>query len=439
MSIQLVDPRRDRNRAGNWAVSGAFTGNRNIIGFTDSWRYFQSGAPAGGTGWRNAGFDDSAWPVGNGLLYVETSDLPAAKSTQLALGQTTYYFRKTVTLPALLPGMTVQIRTILDDGYILWVNGKIAHVLGMDATVPTHETLATRLIDNATIEGPFAIPSNLLVPGENTFAVEVHQVNAGSSDIAFGLEVTLAGGIAVASTPGAANTTLAELPEFPTVRINEVLARNTTGLADASGTREPWIELVNTGDQDVSLDGLFLSQSDADPFQFPIPQGWTIPARGFLVVFADGQPDQNSASAIHTSFRLPQDSGVPVRLTLHRQRGTAANAVDYLHTTVPAFPDVATGHLPDGEVASLADLVPTPGAANAATSTAPQFDPPVIEPDGRVRLILRGIPGRRYRVEHSAGLGPWETVTEWTAGPDGLTLHESPSAGPARFVRAVEL
>ena len=435
VALQLVDPRRDRNRAGNWAASGAFSGNTNVIGFTDSWRYFQSGPPAGGTNWRNAGYDDSSWPVGNGLLYVEPSNLPAAKSTQLALGQTTYYFRKTVTLPALLPGMSVQIRTILDDGYVLWVNGQPAHALGMETTAPTHETFATRLIDNASIEGPFTIPSNLLVPGENTFAVEVHQVNAGSSDIAFGLQVTLAGGVAVASTPGAANTTLAELPDFPTVRINEVLARNTTGLADASGTREPWIELVNTGDQPASLDGLFLSQSDTDPFQFPIPQGWTIPARGFLVVFADGQPDQNSVSAIHTSFRLPQNSGAPIRLTLHRQHNTAPNAVDYLHTTVPASPDVATGRQPDGEVASLVNLMPSPGTANAAL----RFDPPIIEPDGRVRLILRGTPGRRYRVERSTGLGPWETVTEWIAGPDALTLRESPSVGPARFFRAVEL
>lgn len=438
-SLQLVDPRRDRNRAGNWAVAGAFSGNRNVIGFTDSWRYFQSGAPAGGTNWRTAPYNDATWPAGDGLLYVEPSALPAAKSTQLALGQTTYYFRKTVTLPALLPGMTVQVRTILDDGYVLWVNGQRAHFLGIDDAVPTHETFANRVVDNAVIEGPFTIPSNLLVPGENAFAVEVHQVNAGSSDIVFGLEVTLVGGNAVAATPGAANTTLAELPEFPTVRLNEVLARNTTGLADASGTREPWIELVNTGDAPVSLNGLFLSQSDAEPFQFAFPQGWSIPARGFLVVFADGQATQNSASEIHTSFRLPQAAGTPIRLSLHRQLGIAANAVDYLHTTVPASPDVATGHLPDGVVASLSDLVPTPGAANAAANVAPSFAPPVLEPDGRIRLVLTGTPGRRYRVERSTGLGPWETVTEWTADPAGLTLHETPGANPARFFRAVAL
>jgi uncharacterized protein (DUF1501 family) len=60
--------------------------------------------------------------------------------------------------------------------------------------------------------------ANLLVPGENTIAVEVHQANVGSSDIVFGLEMVLQGGNLSPSTPGLANNVTRALPAFPAVR-----------------------------------------------------------------------------------------------------------------------------------------------------------------------------------------------------------------------------
>jgi hypothetical protein len=632
VSLQLLDPRRDRNRPGNWGVASSFTGNRTVTGFLDTWRYFQDGPPAGGTNWRTVGFNDLAWSSGGGLHFVEGAELATNKTTALTLGQLTYYFRRTVTLPALPPDVQVQVHTFLDDGYILWINGRRVHSLGMEESDPTHDTLSSRLVGDAGLEGPFTLPASVFVPGQNTLAVEVHQNASGSSDIVFGLEITLVGGTIPSATPGLANNVSAAMNEFPTVRLNEVLARNTTGVTDASGTREPWIELVNTGSNAASLDGLFLSDLDANPTRWAFPPGTSIPAGGFLTVFADGEPAQTTPAELHTSFRLTATAGAPLRLTLSRIENSTTQAVDTLFTTVAAQPDVASGRLPDGFVPGITAVSPTPGAPNATlipnrppvfppvtglavdegllldvqltatdpdqpaqtltferlsgptglsvsttgrltwtptedqgplvvpvevrvsdngspvlrvtnrfeitvrevnlaptlnpvagqritvgqawsldltasdpdrplqaltfervngpaalavsavgritwTPTAadvgthpvlvrvrdngspiltadtgfnlvveaavvpsPAFDAPVLESDGRVRIVLRGTPGRRYRVETSTVWGQWQTVSEWDAAPSGLTLLTTPEPGNStRLYRAVQI
>jgi hypothetical protein len=438
-SLQLIDSAQDRNRVANWGTAANFVGNRNLIRFTDTWRYFESGPPAGGTNWRRSGFNDSAWPSGGGLLFVENSALPTNKTTALVLGQLTYYFRRTISLPAMPSGSQLQIRTVLDDGYVLWINGNRAHSLGMGNENPTHNTLANRLVDNAVIEGPFTIPTSFLVPGENTFAVEVHQNAAGSSDLVFGLEMVLVGGITTPSTPGLANNVPPFLPAIPPIRINEVLARNTTGLRDASNTPEPWIELVNTSAEPVRLDGLLLSDSDTDLTRWSFPNGIVIPARGFLTVFADGQPQQSTPAELHTLFRLNSTPDAPLRITLSRLNGFSIQVIDYLHTRVGRLPDISSGRFPDAIMPTLEDLFPTPGAVNLSLSNpTPAFDLPILTAAGQVQLILRGTVGRRYRIDSGGILGVWSAHSEVTALEGGNPILVEPTA-PTRFYRAVEL
>ncbi len=418
LSMQLLDARRDRNRAGNWGVATAFTGNRNVIGFLDSWRYFQDGPPVGGTNWRTTGFNDTGWPLGGGLLYVENAAVPTNKTTALTLGQLTYYFRRKVTLPSLPADVQVQINTILDDGYVLWINGRRAHALGMDDTDPTHDTVANRGVADAVLEGPFTIPASFLVPGENTFAVEVHQNSPGSSDIVFGLEMTLVGGTAPAATPGLANSVSGDLSEFPTLRINEVLTHNTTGITDQGGAREPWIELVNTGPQTVALGGLFLSDDDGNPTRWMFPAGASIPGGAFLTVFVDGEPAQSTSGEIHAGFRLASTAGAPLRLTLSRVENGSTQAVDHLRASIPALPDVASGRLPDGSVPGVFDVSPTPGAPNLSlTANRPPVFPPVaglsIDEGAVVDFLLQA----------SDPDQPGQTLTfERLSGPTGLAV-----------------
>lgn len=45
VALQLIDPLDDNARPGNWSAVGAFTGPRQPVAYTSSWRYLDSGAP----------------------------------------------------------------------------------------------------------------------------------------------------------------------------------------------------------------------------------------------------------------------------------------------------------------------------------------------------------------------------------------------------------
>jgi hypothetical protein len=438
-SLQLIDARQDRNRPGNWTVATTFQGSRTVLGFTDTWKYFQDGAPAGGTNWLTPAFNDAAWPSGGGLLHVESAALATNKTTTLTLGQLAYYFRRKVTIPALTAGVSVQFRVMLDDGYVLWVNGRKAHFLGMDDAVVTHETPANRTVGDAAIEGPFTLPSEFLVPGENTFAVEVHQSNLSSSDVVFGLEMTLEGGGSVSATPGAANTVSSVLPEFPTLRINEVLPRNVLGLRDLSGTAEPWLELINTGDAPVSLDGLFLTDMVDGSVPWGFPPAASIPPGGFRVVFVDGDTLQNTTAEWHTSFRLPSSPGTPFQIQLGRNIGGIPQAVDVFRGMVDAANDRSWALQIDGDPATGSLGTPTPGAVNRAVS-APRLELSGFMADSTLKLVLRGSLGRRYRLERGGVLGTWSPIQEVSVSAESTMLSDPGSEGSAsRFYRVVDI
>ncbi|MBI4327121.1 MAG: lamin tail domain-containing protein, partial [Chloroflexi bacterium] len=366
-SLQLIDAARDRNRVGNWSATTTYNGPRQLIVLTNEWRYYQLG-PLSATNWRTAAFDDSLWPTGRALLYVESAALPAAKNTALTLGRLTYYFRTRFSLPFVPTGASLRIFSVLDDGMVVWLNGNAFYRLGMAEGDPAYDTLANRTVGDAALEGPFTLGTEYLVPGENVVAVEVHQINSTSSDIVFGLSLDLEGGTLAAFTPGATNNVVAPLPEFPTLRLNEVLARNSTGLADNAGDHDPWLELVNTGTNEVSLDGLFLTDAYTNLTKWAFPAGRSIPAGGWLIVFVDGEPGETTQTNLHTNFRLPATPDSRWTLALSRWQNGPPAVVDYLNGFVSAE-DTALGRVPDGFPASdLQLLFPTPGAANQPPS-----------------------------------------------------------------------
>ncbi|MDG2122830.1 MAG: CotH kinase family protein, partial [Verrucomicrobiales bacterium] len=104
------------------------------------------------------------------------------------------------------------------------------------------------------------------------------------------------------------------------VRINEFMAANATTYPDNADFDDysDWIELHNTGDSNVSLNGYYLSDDPTEPLKWPIPADASIPANGFFVVRADGfdaAPDETyrrdaapwsnfQTEYYHTNFKL---------------------------------------------------------------------------------------------------------------------------------------
>jgi hypothetical protein len=155
----------------------------------------------------------------------------------------------------------------------------------------------------------------------------------------------------------AAEEASAQTPGQSNLRINEFLADNNGGLADPDepGSFPDWIELYNPGPTEVSLDGLALTDDPNQPTRSLLPDGLTIPAGGFLVLFADSQPDQGP---LHLSFSLGR-SGETIAL-YHAASGTLIDRYDF----GPQNENISEGRQTDGGDTWVFFNSPTPGATN---------------------------------------------------------------------------
>ncbi|MEC7922491.1 MAG: lamin tail domain-containing protein, partial [Planctomycetota bacterium] len=234
------------------AAAGEVLEGEEMIPVEGEWRFDASGAGQEAA-WRQLNFNDEAWSSGRGLLYHENSSLPAPKNTELPLGATTYYFRTEFELEADPSRVQLFLRPVIDDGAVFYLNGQELLRLRMPAGEITPATLASSSVGNARYEGPFTVPSAALRNGTNLLAVEVHQRTSGSSDVVFGLELR-----ALVSGPK-------EEDEEP------------------DGDRETWLELLNTGEESVSLDGWRLSSGVGYEFG----EGDSIGPGEHLVIAAD--------------------------------------------------------------------------------------------------------------------------------------------------------
>ena len=193
-SIELVNPMFDNDLAGNWRASDPAIGQpgsqpQSVFPVTKSWRYEESGTDLG-TLWKETLFNDSTWPEGPGLLYVEGSSSVSPRNTPLTLGNITYYFRTRFNFNGDPSNAALHFTTQIDDGAVFFLNGEEFFQLGMNGGTITNGTFSGRSVGNASLEGPFTVPVGNLVQGENVLAVEVHQATAGSSDIVFGMSLS---------------------------------------------------------------------------------------------------------------------------------------------------------------------------------------------------------------------------------------------------------
>ncbi|MBW8040575.1 MAG: hypothetical protein FVQ85_11300 [Planctomycetes bacterium] len=228
----------------------------NLIDIDDVWSYEQSNTDLG-TSWRAVGYDDTSWPTGAALLYVEYSALPAPKNTLLTLGPRTFYFRRHFTLDVDPNDVaSFEYATVIDDGAVVYINGnEVLPRIGMEEGVDIYfNTFSERSVGNAVYEYHPPIPSEYFIKGDNVIAVEVHQTNATSPDIVFGLELD-----AVATTYDESLDDLLALLDG--LRITELMYH------DSVSSDYDFIELQNVGD--VPLDLNDVSFTNGIEYTFP--------------------------------------------------------------------------------------------------------------------------------------------------------------------------
>lgn len=98
-----------------------------------------------------------------------------------------------------------------------------------------------------------------------------------------------------------------------TVVINEFMADNDTltQIVDEVGQYDDWIELHNVTNQAIDLSGYHLSDNGNNLDKWTIPNGISIGANGYLIIWAD---DDASQGILHATFKLGKD-GETIYLT----------------------------------------------------------------------------------------------------------------------------
>jgi hypothetical protein len=144
----------------------------------------------------------------------------------------------------------------------------------------------------------------------------------------------------------------------PGPRINELMADNVATVADNEGRHPDWIELCNPGDEPLSLGGYSLSGTTGDPTLAVLPATWEVPARGYLLLWANGTADE---AAFSLPFRLSAQ-GESLVLYAEEDDGTAT-VVDSV-TFGAQDPDTSVARSPDCAEGWVRSEAPTPGTEN---------------------------------------------------------------------------
>lgn len=142
------------------------------------------------------------------------------------------------------------------------------------------------------------------------------------------------------------------------IRINEILASNDSFIADEFGEFEDWVELHNTSGASVDLSAWTLTDDVLSPAKWRFPQGTTIDANGFLIIYASKKDPLPGSSNLHASFSLSA-SGEYLGLF-----DDAGQPVDSFDPTYPAqTTDVSYGVSSAGSLTFFAE--PSPDAVNS--------------------------------------------------------------------------
>lgn len=86
--------------------------------------------------------------------------------------------------------------------------------------------------------------------------------------------------------------------------INEVCPDPKLSIPDEDGEIVDWVELKNNTDQPISLTGYYLSDKENKPTKWRFPDGATIPAGGYYLVYCSGKDKLQENGIPHTNFSL---------------------------------------------------------------------------------------------------------------------------------------
>ena len=359
--------------------SGSFV---PVFSMNDTWKYYDSGeAPAN---WQSASFSDTSWKSGAAPLGYKMDGIKTTVSygSDSQRKNPTTYFRKTFTLDKTPDSNdSFQMNYQVDDGCVVWVNGKEAGRFNMRQGTVNYDTFSQTYAGDTPFTGILELNPLLFKKGSNVIAVEVHNTSYTSGDLFWAGDLqTTVGADANDETLSDAVINVTDNDVYLTamftplstderaakglhpVCVNEVSAANGIYVNEYF-KRNDWVELYNTTDQPVDVEGMYLSDNASKPKKYQITKGdsqtsTVIPAHGYLVIWCD---KLDPLSQLHASFKLDADGG-DVLLTAADESWT-----DQLTYTAHNS-DQTVGRYPDGYHEVFVMNVPTIAKANITSS-----------------------------------------------------------------------
>lgn len=152
----------------------------------------------------------------------------------------------------------------------------------------------------------------------------------------------------------------------PKIVINELLASNQTTKKDENNGYGDWFELYNQGDEAISLFGMYVSDDIKNPRKWRLGN-ISIPAKGFVLLWADGDPEQGSN---HLGFKLNADGEELALFDTDDKQNLLIDVIAFDEQTT----DISLGRSKDGGDSWRYFLTPTPGFGN---EEIPPYDPTV--------------------------------------------------------------
>ena len=330
-------------------ASSAASVTNQLLTFSSPWRYTTN--TLDGVSWTAPAYDDSAWfGPSSGLFYIETAALPAAKVTPLPAGTSgyprpCYYFRTHFEATNVAEIAALKFQHLVDDGAVFYLNGTEIQRIRMATGEVYNATLAYTSPPggDATSVESFTVVSGLrdsLVEGTNCLAVRVHQNSATSSDVVFGVQLSVVwdpapvatltrGPYLMVSTPSSIVVRWrTDYEEDSLVRYGTSLSSMTDGVSDDRPVTEHKLTITNLAADTVyyySVGSAARPLAGGDSTCFfktaPLP-GARLPLR----IWATGDPGTANANekAVVNAFETA-NNGRPVNAWLH----LGDNAYDY--------------------------------------------------------------------------------------------------------------
>ena len=146
----------------------------DLVPGQSTWKYFKGTAEPSNpsSAWRELNFDDSSWltgktPLGFGETFLTT------RLTDMRNNYSTVYFRKTFTVNDLDAINSLVIKVMYDDGFNIWINGKLAAQVNVSSQEMPYNGVAESSTESYEYyDFPVSNAKNFLVKGDNVIAVQ---------------------------------------------------------------------------------------------------------------------------------------------------------------------------------------------------------------------------------------------------------------------------